>query len=74
MSEGPPTPTYVLRGHSSAIHALEFFASNTYLASGDTDGWLVVWKLSSKRPVAVWKAHEGGLMQIKQWTGQTLIT
>ncbi|KAK5060192.1 hypothetical protein LTR84_010077 [Exophiala bonariae] len=74
MSESPPAPTYVLRGHSSAVHALEFFGSNTYLASGDTDGWLVIWKLSSKRPVAVWKAHEGGLMQIKQWTGERLIT
>ncbi|KEF54194.1 uncharacterized protein A1O9_09989 [Exophiala aquamarina CBS 119918] len=74
MSQDPLVPTFVLRGHSSAIHALEFFASNTFLASGDTDGWLVIWRLSSKRPVAVWKAHEGGVMQIKQWTGQRLIT
>ena len=74
MSQNPLVPTYVLRGHSSAIHALEFFASNIFLASGDTDGWLVIWRLSFKRPVAVWKAHEGGVMQIKHWTSQRLIT
>lgn len=72
--QGPAVPTFILRGHSSPVHALIFFTNNAYLASGDGGGWLVIWSLASKRPVAVWKAHEGGITGIKSWSVEKLIT
>ncbi|KIV93791.1 hypothetical protein PV10_04979 [Exophiala mesophila] len=74
MESKPPLPKYILRGHTSTIHALEFFASNELLVSGDGDGWVIVWNVSSKRPVAVWHAHKGGVMQIKPWADDRLVT
>lgn len=74
MDSKPPLPKYILRGHTSTIHALEFFSSNELLASGDGDGWVIVWSISSKRPVAVWHAHKGGVMQIKCWADDRLVT
>ncbi|OAG44828.1 hypothetical protein AYO21_00790 [Fonsecaea monophora] len=74
MESGPVVPAYILRGHEAAIHALHFYASNALLASGDSDGWMVIWSLSSKRPVAVFKAHDGGILQIKHWTTNRLIS
>ncbi|OAP62947.1 hypothetical protein AYL99_02174 [Fonsecaea erecta] len=73
MEPGPPVPAYILRGHEAAIHALHFYANNALLASADSDGWMVIWSLSSKRPVAVWKAHEAGVLQIKHWTTARLV-
>jgi WD40 repeat protein len=70
----PAVPAYILRGHASPIHALDFFRHNAYLASGDSDGWIVVWSLASKRAVAVWKAHEGALLGVRDWDGQRLVT
>lgn len=61
----PATPLYVLRGHAAPIHALGFFGQNSKLASGDADGWAVVWSVVTKRPVAVWKAHEGAVLEVK---------
>ncbi|KAL4967805.1 WD40 repeat domain-containing protein [Aspergillus stella-maris] len=61
----PATPTYILRGHNAAIHALQIFNGNLRLVSGDADGWIVVWDLIFKRPVAVWKAHEGAVLEVK---------
>ncbi|KIW11813.1 hypothetical protein PV08_09086 [Exophiala spinifera] len=70
----PAVPTYVLRGHDAPIHALHFYCRNTYVASGDGEGWLIIWSLATKRPVAVWKGHEGAIMSIKQWTGKRLVS
>ncbi|KAL2810720.1 WD40 repeat-like protein [Aspergillus granulosus] len=61
----PATPTYVLRGHATPIHALQIFNKNLRLVSGDADGWIVVWDLVFKRPVTVWKAHEGAVLEVK---------
>ncbi|ETI21389.1 hypothetical protein G647_07736 [Cladophialophora carrionii CBS 160.54] len=74
MEQGPAVPAYILRGHEAPVHALHFYADNSFLASGDSDGWMVLWSLSSKRPVAVWKAHEAGILQIQHWTKDRLIS
>ena len=58
----PATPSYILRGHASAIHALHFYSNNSRLVSGDAEGWIVIWSMMTKRPVAVWKAHEGAVL------------
>lgn len=73
MERGPAVPSYILRGHESPIHALHFYGGNALLVSGDSDGWMVIWSLSSKRPVAVWKGHDGGVMQIQHWTDNRLV-
>ncbi|KAI1615067.1 WD40-repeat-containing domain protein [Exophiala viscosa] len=74
MEQGPAVPTYVLRGHNAPIHALHFYCRNSYLASGDSEGWLIIWSLATKRPVAVWKAHDGALMAIRPWGDDRLVT
>lgn len=59
------TPVYILRGHASPIHALDIFAKNMRLVSGDAEGWIVIWDLVTKRPVVTWKAHEGAVLEVK---------
>lgn len=61
----PASPAYVLRGHAAPIHALNFFAHNAHLLSGDADGWVIIWSLVTKRPIGVWKAHEGAILEAK---------
>ncbi|KAJ9654359.1 Astra associated protein 1 Asa1 [Neophaeococcomyces mojaviensis] len=73
-SPAPPIPAYIFRGHHVAIHALHFFQNNRFFASGDSDGWIVVWRLTTRRPAAAWKAHEGGIMGIKDWDGTRLLS
>lgn len=73
-SSTPPVPSYIFRGHTAAIHALHFFARNHYFASGDNDGWVVLWRVTTRRPVGAWKAHDGGVTAIKDWEGTKLIT
>ncbi|KAM5433452.1 Astra associated protein 1 Asa1 [Microsporum ferrugineum] len=60
----PATPVYVLRGHTSPIHTLNFYCRNSRLISGDADGWVVVWDITSKRAIATWKAHEGSILNV----------
>lgn len=68
----PATPAYVLRGHTEPVHALHFYQQNSFLISGDSEGWVVIWRLSSKRPVACWRAHDGGILGIKQWESNVI--
>ncbi|TGZ84836.1 WD40 repeat-like protein, partial [Ascodesmis nigricans] len=63
----PPTPVYILRGHNSQIHSLTFSPRNTHLLSGDSDGYIIIWSLSSRRPTGVWKAHDGGILKVAVW-------
>jgi hypothetical protein len=48
--------------------------SNSRLVTGDADGWIVIWSLVTKRPVAVWRAHEGTLLGARSWGEDKLIT
>src|SRR5437667_472114 len=83
----PPKPTYVFRGHVAEITALQFIRRNTRLVSGyptlaiqtflmhrDSDGWTVVWDMTSRRPATVWKAHDASLLTIRAWGCDKLIT
>jgi hypothetical protein len=71
----PAQPAYILRGHNSQIHATQFIRVNSRLVTGDAEGWIVVWDLATKRPAAVWKAHEGGpILGISAWGPGKLIT
>ncbi|KAF2813097.1 WD40 repeat-like protein [Mytilinidion resinicola] len=70
----PAQPSYIFRGHTAHVHAVLFVRQNTRLLSGDADGWVVLWKLASKRPVAVWKAHDGAILGFAEWGPEKLIT
>lgn len=70
----PATPIYILRGHAAPIHALHVFKQNLRLVSGDADGWVVIWDLVTKRPVTVWKAHAGAVLEVKGFGTSTGVT
>ncbi|KAI9797410.1 MAG: ASTRA complex subunit [Candelina submexicana] len=70
----PAQPRYVFRGHAAQIHTLTFIRSNSRLATGDADGWLVIWRLATKRPVAVWKAHCNAILGTEAWSDRGIMT
>ncbi|KAI4205757.1 MAG: hypothetical protein LQ350_000254 [Teloschistes chrysophthalmus] len=70
----PLQPSFVLRGHSAQVHAVHFLKDNTRLLTADAEGWLVSWSLASKRPVAVWKAHDDAILGIGSWGQDRIIT
>lgn len=53
-----------LRGHKAPISCIARYDDN--LVSADRDGWIILWNLRTKRPYAVWKAHEGHILTLKQ--------
>ncbi|KAF2103572.1 WD40 repeat-like protein [Rhizodiscina lignyota] len=70
----PAQPQYILRGHASQIHAVAFLRRHSRLLTGDADGWVVVWNLATRRPVAVWRAHDGPILKLMEWTSNRIIT
>lgn len=70
----PAQPIYILRGHSSSVNALHFYAHNTRLLSGDADGFIVLWDLIIKRPLVVWRAHEGSILGLSTWGDARILT
>jgi len=67
-------PSYILRGHVAQIHSVRFARHNTRLLTGDAEGWIVYWKVETKRALAVWKAHEGPILDTSEWTYEKIIT
>ncbi|KFA48753.1 hypothetical protein S40293_01526 [Stachybotrys chartarum IBT 40293] len=74
MAAPVPTPKAILRGHKAAVHATEFLWRNERLASGDAEGYIVIWDVSIMRPKAVWRAHESAILGIKAWGPDKIIT
>jgi len=70
----PAQPTAILRGHASHIHATLFVRQNSRLLTGDADGWVVLWNVQTKRPTAVWPAHDGPILAFAQWGDANIIT
>ncbi|KAF3907752.1 hypothetical protein AA313_de0209487 [Arthrobotrys entomopaga] len=66
-------PVYVIRGHASPVHALRFYRSNSRLISADADGWLVLWDVAIRRPVAVWKPHDGPVLAVADWDNSNVM-
>ena len=70
----PAQPAYVLRGHSTQIHALHFTPGNQRLLTADAEGWVISWNLAVKRPAAVWKAHANAILAVGSWGSTSIIT
>ncbi|KAJ4986294.1 Dihydroxyacetone phosphate acyltransferase [Stagonosporopsis vannaccii] len=70
----PAQPSYILRGHASQVHSVQFVRQNTRLITGDADGWVIYWKLETKRALAVWKAHDGAILGTAEWAHDKIIT
>ncbi|TQN69010.1 ASTRA-associated protein 1 [Colletotrichum shisoi] len=74
MTDSVPHPRSVLRGHKAQVHALAFVRGNQRLASGDADGFVVLWDLTIMRPTAVWRPHENAILGIEGWGDDRIIT
>jgi ASTRA-associated protein 1 len=70
----PAQPKAVLRGHQLQVHATAFVRGNQRLASGDADGYVVLWDLTTMRPTAVWRAHTNAILGIASWGASSIIT
>ncbi|KAH6660996.1 WD40-repeat-containing domain protein [Truncatella angustata] len=70
----PATPRSVLRGHHAQVHATAFISGNQRLASGDAEGYVVLWDLTIMRPTAVWRAHTNAILGIASWGTDKVIT
>lgn len=73
-TRGPAQPSYIFRGHTVHIHSVEILRRNTCLLTGDADGWVVLWKLETKRAIAVWKAHDAAILGTAEWGSDKIIT
>ncbi|KAK8052392.1 hypothetical protein PG993_003777 [Apiospora rasikravindrae] len=69
-----PQPKAVLRGHQAQVHATAFVRNNQRLASGDAEGYVVLWDLTIVRPRAVWRAHTNAILGIASWGADKIIT
>ncbi|KAF3190480.1 ASTRA complex subunit [Orbilia oligospora] len=67
-------PVYVIRGHPSPVHSLHFYRSNSRLVSADAEGWVVLWDIPVRRPVAVWRAHDSAVLGVADWDDSNIIT
>ncbi|KAI1748436.1 WD repeat-containing protein [Xylaria castorea] len=67
-------PKSILRGHGTQVHVTTFIRHNERLASGDADGFVVLWDLTIMRPRAVWRAHAGAILGISGWGDDKVVT
>ncbi|EFQ30667.1 WD domain-containing protein [Colletotrichum graminicola] len=74
MTDEVPHPKSILRGHKAQVHALAFVRGNERLASGDAEGFVVLWDLTILRPTAVWRPHENAILGIEGWGDDRIIT
>ncbi|KAI2472471.1 WD40 repeat-like protein [Annulohypoxylon bovei var. microspora] len=70
----PAQPRSVLRGHRTQVHVTTFIRGNQRLASGDADGFVILWDLTVMRPRAVWRAHTSAILEISDWGDDKIIT
>ena len=63
----PAQPSYVFRGHGTAVHAVAFSPSNHRLLTADATGWIVSWSLATRRPAAAWRAHTDSVLGVAWW-------
>lgn len=60
----PPAAIASLRSHSFAVTSIDI-SHNYLLVSADEGGWVIVWSLSIRRPLAVFKPHDKSIIKAK---------
>ncbi|KAI7906523.1 WD40-repeat-containing domain protein [Cokeromyces recurvatus] len=60
----PPPPIYIFREHKSTVNHLHLFKDDQLLASCDADGWIIIWKMRTRRPLLKWKGHEASCLKV----------
>ncbi|KAJ3145835.1 Guanine nucleotide binding protein (G protein), beta polypeptide 1-like [Geranomyces variabilis] len=73
-SRPPPDPLYVLRAHGADVTAVCFLHNDLYLASGDVEGKVIIWSMTTRRPVQKWQAHTSGILAVHQIPGDRLLS
>lgn len=61
----PPAATASLRGHAFAVTSIDI-SRQSLLASADEGGWVIIWSLATRRPLAVFKPHDKSIIKV-QW-------
>ncbi|KAK7033020.1 WD40 repeat-containing protein [Favolaschia claudopus] len=72
-SPAPPSPTHLIRSHSSDVTAVHFSNDNERLYSGDASGRVVVTSTRSLRAFASWLAHTDSILGLQEW-GPRIVT
>ncbi|CAO0795476.1 unnamed protein product [Mucor circinelloides] len=72
--EAPPPPTYIFREHKDTVNYVHLFNQDQYLASCDADGWVVIWKMKTRRVVLKWKAHKDSCLKVTTMTATATAT
>jgi hypothetical protein len=78
MPPSAPEPIHILRTQTAQAAVLAFSPDNARLYAGDTTGRVVVTATRVLRPLAVWAAHDAGILGVEEWaeeeSGWTVIT
>lgn len=56
-SDNTPNAYATLRAHAFPVTSTNFSSDGKYLISSDEGGWCFVWKVSTRRPVLIFKPH-----------------
>ncbi|RCH80524.1 ASTRA complex subunit, partial [Rhizopus stolonifer] len=70
----PPPPEYVFREHKATVNHVHIFDRDQHFASCDAEGWVVVWKMKTRRPISKWKAHKESCLKVTTIENHTLIS
>ncbi|KAK4515886.1 Carboxylic acid transporter [Mucor velutinosus] len=62
--EASPPPTYIFREHKDTVNYVHLFNQDQHLASCDADGWIVIWKMKTRRVILKWKAHKDSCLKV----------
>lgn len=62
-----PEPIRVLRTLTAQITSLSFSYDNERLYAADIEGWVTIISTRTMRPIAMWNAHEGGVLTVEEW-------
>ncbi|KII85233.1 hypothetical protein PLICRDRAFT_116623 [Plicaturopsis crispa FD-325 SS-3] len=68
----PPSPTHLLRSHSSPLSALSFSADNERIYSGDASGLVVITSTRTLRAMASWNAHTDSVLGVEELGDQVI--
>ncbi|PFH53085.1 hypothetical protein AMATHDRAFT_188211 [Amanita thiersii Skay4041] len=69
----PPSPSHLLRSHSSPVNALYISQDNERIYSGDGSGTVLITSTRTLRAITKWNAHTEGILGIEEWD-QNIIT